>query len=106
MALPEPAERKGVRQKNGKKATENLQCRRFPFCGRRRGNMGGAVAVALLWFCCGNKIHHNGIISEANKAIRTQAHSRKQIKSETRRAAKENSADYEIPSDYYTLDTF
>jgi len=53
-----------------KKATENLQCRRFPL--RRRGVAKGGVLVALLWFCYGNKIHHNGIISEANKAIHTK----------------------------------
>jgi len=53
-----------------KKATENLQCRRFPL--RRRGVAKGGGLVALLWFCYGNKIHHNGIISEANKAIHTK----------------------------------
>lgn len=84
-------------------ATQNLQCRQFPV-GAWSGKGGGGCwfalhsmrqrfggvplrCVALLWFCCGNKIHHNGIISgrTKRKAIHTDPHTQRAITTTTTR---------------------
>lgn len=90
-------------KKKHNEATQNLQCRQFPVptsdgagAGAPRVAKGVGVglhsmrrcfggvplrSVALLWFCCGNKIHHNGIISGRTKrrAIHTHRQTRAHI---------------------------
>lgn len=43
---------------------------------------------ALLWFCCGNKIHHNGIISERTKRKAIQTHTYTHAKREREQTKK------------------